>query len=106
MTRFVFALCLLCSFISVLPTVDIEKFSVNASVNYENDTLTISAFRACVADLLEKENVSFEKIEIISTEKGENGINIEGIRVDGATDKKKAEEVLAANIKTARIEVN
>ena len=108
MTRLVFALSVLCSLISILPTISLDFPSFN-SVNeaeYTNTELSEEVFKETVARLLQSENITYSKIQIISSKNEDKSINIDKIKISGASDPNKAREVLEQNIKIERIEVS
>lgn len=108
MTRLVFALSVLCSLISVLPTIslDFPSFNSVSEAEYTNTELSEEVFKETVARLLQSENITYSKIQIISSKNEDKSINIDKIKISGASDPNKAREVLEQNIKIERIEVS
>ncbi len=108
MTHFIFALCVICSFISLLPRVDLAlpTFSSSGTAEYTNTELSEEVFTKTLENLLSGQSITFEKIEVTSSKNKDGSITINKIRVQGASDSEKAKEILKENTSVAQIEVN
>ena len=99
MTRFICALCFLISIISAVRGVEKSdiSFSVPASGEINYSFVSETAMRDAIGQMLNKENITYEKISVHLYENSDNSISINEIAVYGVAEKQRCEELLKAN---------
>lgn len=103
MSRFIFALCVLCSFVSLIPAMELELHEFNSSAQYENRELNLKVSEQVIVNLLESESITFSEVTVSFNDSGDA---IEEIRVTGSSDKEKTIRVIKSNTEAKRIEVS
>ncbi len=108
MTHFVFALCVLCSLVSIIPTIDLSmpSFEKSDTAQFTNAELSGEVFKETVKNLLRSHSITFNKIDIISSKNDDGSITIDKIMVRGTSDPQKATEILKSNTGIEQIEVS
>ena len=99
MTRFVCALCFLISIVSTAGKVEKQDISFSLPVLEEIDCCSVSeeAFGEAIGQMLEKENITYEKISIDLYENSDNSISINEIAVYGVAERQQCERLLKEN---------
>jgi|GEM_PF-4051236 len=107
MTRFVFAVTLLCSLLSGLPSISFIDIPFSmSSQDYTNYNLSEAAFTGTVEQMLKKEETEFKKVSISYSQNEDGSINIEKIRVTGAKEPEKVKKIISENTGIEQIEVS
>lgn len=99
MIRFIFALCFLISVISAAGKVQKQdiSFSLPASEEIDYSFVSKEAFGEAIGQMLEKENITYEKISIDLYENSDNSISINEIAVYGVSERQRCETLLKEN---------
>ena len=98
MQNFVFAVCFLASFLSAfsgisLGDIALPTFSEETQFSLYNET----AFCQAVGEMLQKENIEYEKIEVTATENQDLSINIDSVTVTGCAKVEKCQNLIREN---------
>ena len=98
MQNFVFSLCFLASFLSVVSGISHIEVSLPVGSQETADySYNEEAFCMAVGNMLKKENIDYEKIEADTTENTDKSININVITVYGCKDKEKCKNLIEEN---------
>lgn len=99
MTRFICAICFLisvCNAVSGVQKQDIS-FSLPVSSEIEYSLVSNEAFGQAVGEMLKKENISYKKISIDSSENETGSISINEIAVYGVAEKERCINLIREN---------
>lgn len=99
MIRFICALCFLISLIGAVSGVEKQDFSFSFSPSDKIDysVVSVEAFSKAIGQMLDKENITYEKISVDSSENEDGSISINEIAVYGVTERQRCERVLKEN---------
>lgn len=107
MVKFTSSVCFLISLLSLLFSLEISDVSVRIDEENQPDYALVSsqAFKMAIEDMLDKKGIKYEKITVISSENGQNGIIINEITVYGAENTAECEKIIRDNTGVERVTV-